>query len=195
MGNQYVNPTNFAETKRKAREFLGGTAVTRPNSQGVDTTYVQGMYGRTGKMTQGLGRRSAQVMDYANFMSHDTGNVAGAIKGFRGMSRAGQRGAMATAGALGGIARGTQFLSNNFELMGKKMTYGRAGVTAGLGMLALRNGANVVDRMRYGDYGGAMMSGALTAAAGYGAYSSYMYKGALRSHFNNAARFVLKQFR
>jgi hypothetical protein len=168
MGNQYVNPTNFTETKRQARQRISEYSRIADKS-------TQGMYGRTGPMTQGLGRRTAGLMDYANFMSHDTGNVAGAIKGFRGMSRAGQRGAMATAGALGGIAR--------------------AGVTAGLGMLALRNGANVVDRMRYGDYGGAMMSGALTAAAGYGAYSAYMTKSALRSHFNNAARFVLKQFR
>lgn len=194
MGNKYVNPTNFSVLERYGREQVPYSAdmIKYFPSRTRGRTYT---YSRSSEEIVGLGKRTAKVMDYANFMSHDTGNVAGAIKGFRGMSRAGQRGAMSAANALGGIARGTQFLSNSFELMGKKMTYGRAGVTAGLGMLALRNGANVVDRMRYGDYGGAMMSGALTAAAGYGAYSAYMYKGALRSHFNNAARFVLKQFR
>jgi hypothetical protein len=79
--------------------------------------------------------------------------------------------------------------------MGKKMTYGRAGVTASLGLLAARNGANMIDRMRYGDYSGAMMSGAMTAAAGYGAYSAYMTKSALRSHFKTAAQAILKNFR
>ncbi len=79
--------------------------------------------------------------------------------------------------------------------MGRETTYGRAGLSAGLGMLALRNGANVVDRMRYGDYGGAMMSGALTAAAGYGAYASFMYKGSLRNHFNNSVKYALRGFR
>jgi len=96
--------------------------------------------------------------------------------------------------ALGKIARASRPLSKTFNLMGKNVTYGRAGLAGGLGLLALRNGANVMDRMRYGDYSGAMMSGAMTAAAGYGAYATYMYKGALRQHFNNAAAWILKRF-
>lgn len=96
---------------------------------------------------------------------------------------------------LNQIARVSRPLSKTFNLMGNNVTYGRAGMTAGLGLLAARNGANMMDRMRYGDYGGAMMSGAMTAAAGYGAYSTWMYKGALRSHFNNAASWLMKRMR
>jgi hypothetical protein len=103
--------------------------------------------------------------------------------------------ARAVGRGLNQIARISRPLSNTFNLMGRDVTYGRAGLTAGLGLLAARNGANMMDRMRYGDYGGAMMSGAMTAAAGYGAYSTWMYKGALRSHFNNAAAWIMKRMR
>ena len=129
--------------------------------------------------------------DYGAFMGHT--NWGSAAKGLRGLEQ--RRGAMGAARVLGDIGRASQPLSKTFNMMGRNVTYGRAALTGGLGMLALRNGANMMDRMRYGDYSGAMMSGALTAAAGYGAYASWMYKGALRSHFNNAASWILKRFR
>jgi len=135
-------------------------------------------------------RTSIGNADYGAFMGLDRRATATTLRGLGN-----RRGATAAAGMLGGIGRMSQPLSRNFNMMGRNVTYGRAGLTAGMGLLAMRNGANMVDRMRYGDYGGAMMSGALTAAAGYGAYSSWMYKGALRSHFNNAASWLLKRFR
>lgn len=133
---------------------------------------------------------AAGMLDYDAFMG------AGAFRGLRGagVSARNRNAALGTARVLGGIGRMSEPLSRTTSLFGRNVTYGRLGMTAGLGMLALRNGANMVDRMRYGDYGGAMMSGALTAAAGYGAYSTWMYKGALRSHFNNAASWLLKRF-
>lgn len=127
--------------------------------------------------------RMAGGMDYGAFMGLDAAGTAAALRGLNN-----RRGATRMAGLLGGIGRASQPLSKSFNLMGRNITYGRAGLTAGLGLLAVRNGANMMDRMRYGDYGGAMMSGAMTAAAGYGAYSAYMYKGAFRSHFNNVAK-------
>lgn len=115
-----------------------------------------------------------------------SGQSWGTFRG--GASRATRNRVLGTSAFLGGVERAAAPLSKSFNLMGRNITYGRAGLTAGLGLLAVRNGANMMDRMRYGDYGGAMMSGAMTAAAGYGAYSAYMYKGAFRSHFNNVAK-------
>lgn len=138
------------------------------------------------------GGRLSPARDFGAF----TGlGMRDAGKALRGMGAGGRSGAMYSSRMLGGIGRMSQPLSRTFNVMGRNVTYGRAGMTAGLGLLAMRNGANMMDRMRYGDYGGAMMSGALTAAAGYGAYSSWMYKGALRSHFNNAASWLLKRFK
>ena len=138
----------------------------------------------------GKGRRpNYGAMDYGAFMGLDRGGTATALRGL------GQRrGAIRAAGMLGGIGRASQPLSSQFFGVAGK-SWGRATLTGGLGMLAVSNAGNMMDRMRYGDYGGAMMSGAMTAAAGYGAYSSWMYKGALRSHFNNAAAWLLKRFR
>lgn len=143
------------------------------------------------KGVPGMGWGMRGGYDYGAFTGHQ--NWGSAAKSIRGLGA--RRGAaMATANVLGNIGRASQPLSRTFSMMGRNVTYGRAGLTAGLGMLAARNGANMMDRMRYGDYGGAMMSGAMTAAAGYGAYSAWMYKGALRSHFNNAAASLLRRF-
>ena len=102
-----------------------------------------------------------------------------ALKGWRGW-------------AMGHLNGGTgEFLSRRFNLFGHNTSYGRAGLTAGLGLLALRNAGNMMDRMRYGDYGGAMLSGAMTAAAGYGAYRAWMFKGSMMAAVkNNIARAV-----
>ena len=110
----------------------------------------------------------------------------GANAGFRGVEKASRRTASAVAGMAGSLNRNTAWASKTFNAFGRKTTYGRAAVSGGLGFLALRNGANMMDRMRYGDYGGAMMSGALTAAAGYGAYKSMMLKGSMRNSINTA---------
>lgn len=127
------------------------------------------------------------IADYDSFMGDGA---------FRSLARGPARGrSLAVGSALGRIGRTASPLSNTFNMRGRNVTYGRAGMTAGLGLLALRNGANMMDRMRYGDYSGAMMSGAMTAAAGYGAYASWMYKGALKSHFNNAASWLLRRVR
>ncbi len=93
---------------------------------------------------------------------------------------------------MGHLNGGTgEFLSRRFNLFGHNTSYGRAGLTAGLGLLALRNAGNMMDRMRYGDYGGAMLSGAMTAAAGYGAYRAWMFKGSMMAAVkNNIARAV-----
>lgn len=93
------------------------------------------------------------------------------------------------------VNRNTGFLSNSISLGGRNVSLGRAGATAGMGFLALRNGANMMDRMRYGDYGGAMMSGAMTAAAGYGAYKSWMLKGSMRKSLTDGASRLLRNLR
>lgn len=108
--------------------------------------------------------------------------------------RAGVRG-VAGAATRGFGGRFGDFLSTRFNLFGKSTSFGRAGLAGGLGLLAIRNGANMMDRMRYGDYGGAMLSGAMTAAAGYGAYAAWMYKGSIRSHLGQAAAQLMKNVR
>ena len=130
---------------------------------------------------------------------HDYDAFMGGAGKFNGMlggaTRAVRQRALGTARLFGGVSRMSQPLSNTFSLMGREVSYGRAGLTGGLGLLALRNGANMMDRMRYGDYGGAMLSGAMTAAAGYGAYSAWMMKGSMRSHLNKAAAKLLGNIR
>lgn len=63
----------------------------------------------------------------------------------------------------------------------------RMAAIGGLGLLAVRQGLNTVDRIRYGDYGGAMLSAAVGAAAGYGAYRTFLGRGAIQRHLANAA--------
>lgn len=123
--------------------------------------------------------------DYRAFTGMGMGGIQSNMRPF----------ARSVAKGLGNIGRMSQPLSNQVNFFGRKATVGRLGLTGGLGLMAGVQAANTIDRMRYGDYGGAMLSGAMSAAAGYGAYSSWMYKGALRSHFNNAASWILKRFR
>jgi hypothetical protein len=68
----------------------------------------------------------------------------------------------------------------------------RMALVGGLGLLAVRQGLSTVDRIRYGDYGGAMLSAAVGAAAGYGAYKSFLGRGAIQRHLTNAAAMLSK---
>lgn len=85
------------------------------------------------------------------------------------------------------------FASKMMGIGGHEMSHARWGLTAGLGALAISKGANMMNRMRYGDYSGAMMQGAMAAAAGAGAYAAYMGKGAIRSHLRSAVAGLLRK--
>lgn len=164
----------------------------------MNNTYINPTNFATRINQRGFPNARMGQLDFDAFVGHGSfGKLsrAGTTAEARNVSRLMRNGALGSARMLGGIGRLSQPLSRTFNMGVRSMTYGRAGMVGGLGLLAVRNGANMMDRMRYGDYGGAMVSGALTAAAGYGAYSSFMYKGAMRSHFNNAAAWLLKKFR
>lgn len=62
----------------------------------------------------------------------------------------------------------------------KALRYGLAG---GLGLVALSQGASMVDRLKYQDTGGAMVAGGLATAAGIGAYNNRMLADAARNLF------------
>lgn len=91
---------------------------------------------------------------------------------------------------------GTNFGSRQFANgAGGKLTYGRAGLVGGLGLLAAANTFKTVERARYGDYGHAALNAGLATAAAGGAYAAYMHKGAFSNHFRNAASWLTKQMR
>lgn len=141
------------------------------------------MFGQMGVGQLGTGARSA--LGGANFTGR--GPRFGGRTGFGGTwARNIGKGARSAEEFLGRTA--------NIPKLGN-MSYGRAGLAGGLGMLAMSQGKNMYDRVRYGDYGGAMLSGALAGAAGYGAYSVAMGRGALRSHFKNAAAMIMRNLR
>lgn len=85
----------------------------------------------------------------------------------------------------GPLAR--NFLQNHLPGSPAGISGPRMAAIGGLGLLAVRQGLNTVDRIRYGDYGGAMLSAAVGAAAGYGAYRTFLGRGAIQRHLANAA--------
>ncbi len=162
-----------AEIESNASRFIGRSSFT--NSGGLFR--ATGMGARV-SMSAEAGAAATVGGRMGNLMSGKAGSFlrSGASQAGLGLQRFGSRSFNAPMG-LG------------------RMTYGRAGVAGGLGLLAVSQGANMMDRMRYGDYGGAMLSGAVAGAAGYGAYKAAMGKMALQKHFSNAAAFLMKNIR
>lgn len=106
-----------------------------------------------------------------------------------------QRFARGASSAIG-WGSGTNFAGREFANgVGGKLTYGRAGLVGGLGLLAAANTFKTVERARYGDYGHAALNAGLATAAAGGAYAAFMHKGAFSNHFRNAASFLVKQMR
>lgn len=60
------------------------------------------------------------------------------------------------------------------------------GVGIGLGLMALSQGRSTIDRIRYGQYGSAVLSAGMAGAAGYGAYRYGLLKGSMRADIGRA---------
>lgn len=92
-----------------------------------------------------------------------------------------------------GLRSGVVGLNHNMRnpFLGSRFTgheIGRFGLGFGLGSIAARNAQDTYHRLKYGEIGGAMLSAALTASAGYGAYQVYMNKDATSRVLNFASK-------
>ena len=105
---------------------------------------------------------------------------------------------MSIAGIEGAFRGGAEgYASRSFlpvqRLMGNSVRRGL--LAGGMGVLALGQTGNMMQRLRYRDYYGAAMSGAMAAGAGYGAYMTLMHRKAMTEHLQSAANMVAKNAR
>jgi hypothetical protein len=183
-----IDRPSFRNGRRGAGP-MGGIPVSDGPTIGTGTQVNIG--GRTVSATS-VGGRNAPIVPY------DPNHVN--VKGAGGGATASQ--VKVDAGA-GWKARAHSWVSDNapkaeawlgakHNIGGQQLSRARIGATAGLAGLAGVQAINTVNRLKYQDYGGAMVNGSLAAGAGYAAYQVGFQKAAMRGVWDSAKNFALK---